>query len=404
MERLTGVVRAYDWGRLDALAELLGYEPPGHPEAEYWLGAHPTAPSALGEDRRPLDAVIGGDPAALLGPMVAERFGEFPFLLKILAAERPLSVQAHPSPHQAEAGFAREEAVGPARDAFERNYRDANHKPELICAVTTFEAKCGFGELPATRRLLDRFGPVLADIAARLDGPGEAAGRRDVVSHLLHLPPAEAARLADATVDKAAELLAEMPADGTRPFGPELEWTVRIGRTFPGDIGVVVALLLNHVVLEPGQALFLPAGNLHAYLHGVGVEVMANSDNVLRAGLTSKHIDVDELLAVVDWAAAPIPVQRPGSAVHTYEVPVPEFALTRLDAGAGTIDGTLCSPVGPEVVLVVGGAVTLVTDGCRLDLDRGQAAFVAASDGPYRIVDRAPGRTLAWRATVGAVC
>jgi mannose-6-phosphate isomerase len=405
MERLDGIIRDYDWGHPRALAELLGHDPPGHAEAEYWLGAHPSAPATLGTDRRPLDRELDRRPGPLLGAAVADRFGGLPFLLKILAAERPLSIQAHPSSAQAEAGFEREDAAGVPRDARHRNYRDPNHKPELICALTPFEAKCGFRELEATRRLLELFGPELAEVAGWLEGPGPDADRlRDVVARLLHLPAAEAAELAGSTVVRAVALATGPDRPGERqPFAAEIEWTARIGRAFPGDVGVVVALLLNHLVLEPGEALFLPAGNLHAYLRGVGVELMANSDNVLRGGLTAKHVDVDELLTVVDWVPRPVPVQSPDSSVHRFDVPVPEFGLTRLDGSAGAIDGTSFEPSGPEIVLVTAGAVTLVTSSGRLELDQGQAAFAGPGDGSYRLVDRALGRTLAWRATVGSI-
>lgn len=401
MELLQGVIRDYDWGDERALSEILGHPAPGHPEAEYWLGAHPSAPSVIGSTGATLDKLVVDRPDELLGADVAARFGGLPFLLKILAAAKPLSIQAHPSLAQAEAGFAREDAAGLDRSAPDRNYRDPNHKPELICALTPFEGKCGFRDVATTRELLALLAPVLDPLSGWLDGPTEAEALATAVARLLRLPSSEAGALADATAARAAELLAD---DGSSPavarFEAELAWTVKIGEAFPADIGLVVALLLNHVVLAPGEAIFLPAGNLHAYLRGVGVELMANSDNVLRGGLTPKHVDVDELLSVVSWVPSAAPVQRPEGAIHRFEVPVPEFGLVRLDASAGSIEIDI-EPCGPEIVLVTDGAVSLEAGGDRLDVDAGQAAFVGPGDGRVRLSDRAPGRTRAWRATTG---
>lgn len=395
MDRLTGVIQPYDWGDPDALAAILRHDPPGHPEAEYWLGSHPGGPGLLGPDRIQLDRAIDQRPEHLLGPVVAERFGGLPFLVKILAAAKPLSIQAHPSATQAAAGFAREERDGPDRDAPSRSYRDPNHKPEILCALTPFEARCGFRDPAATAEVLTTLGAPLRPVAERLAADGPA----DTAAALLRLDRGQARSLAAATVAAATELLA-----GDGPSGSlraEMESTVEVGRAFPGDVGVVVALLLNHLRLEPGQALFLAAGNLHAYLGGVGIEVMANSDNVLRGGLTAKHIDVDELDAVVDRRWGAIEVLCPEGPVHTFRPPVPEFALTRLDSAAGPIDGLTWEPVGPEVVLVTSGSVELSTATGSLALAGGEAGFITPPDGPYRMVDRGPGATMAWRIAVG---
>ena len=411
MDRLRGVVKDYDWGDDRALADLLGHAPPGRPEAEYWLGTHPGGPAVLiGADggERSLDVVVGRDPEATLGPAVRARFGDLPFLLKVLAAARPLSIQAHPDLERARAGFAEEEERGIDRAAPGRNYRDPNHKPELICALTRFEAKCGFRPLADSRRLVGLLADELGDgrldrLAGWLDGDGPAEQvLRATVARLLRLPPPDAADLA-AAVAAAAARAARSPGSALlADHGPEVAWTARIAEAFPGDVGVVVAWLLNHVVLAPGEALFLAAGNLHSYLSGVGVELMANSDNVLRGGLTSKHVDVEELLRVVDWRPGPAPVQVPAGPAHRYDVPVPEFALQRLDSSAGPIPGEALRPIGPELILVTAGSVGLRAPGRpELVIDAGGAAFVAHADGPYRLDDRAPGRTLAWRASVG---
>ncbi len=403
MERLRGVVRAYDWGQTSAIAELLGHEPPGHPEAEYWLGAHPSGPSVLSVSDRSLDRLVADRGPAVLGPVVHERFHELPFLLKVLAADRPLSIQAHPNAAQARAGFSREEAAGLGRSAPERSYRDDKHKPELICAITPFEAKCGFRPLAGTRQLIALFGPALRPVADRLSPPtsaeSDAAVLAGVVEWLLRLSPVDAAVLAGAAADRARELLAG--ADGPPAFRSELVWTVRIAEAFPGDIGTVVTLLLNHLSLAPGQAVFLGAGDLHSYLQGVGVELMANSDNVLRGGLTSKHIDVDELLAIIDCRPRAVAVQTPTAAVHRFDTPVPEFGLTRFDSSVGTLGPLSCNVAGPEILLVTAGRLAVECGERILRIGSGEAVFIPYDDHDYHLTDLAPGRTLAWRATVG---
>ncbi|MEM9565251.1 MAG: mannose-6-phosphate isomerase, class I [Actinomycetota bacterium] len=406
MERLAGVIRDYDWGDFDALAGILGHEPPGHPEAEYWLGAHPGAPSGLVSGGT-LDAAIAAAPGELLGPSVSERFGQLPYLVKILAAGKPLSIQTHPSLDQAKVGWAREEAAGVAVSAPDRNYRDDNHKPELICALTPFEARCGFREPARTDEVLARLGPELDDVRRELAANGPAA----TTAWLLRLPAERGRALATAAAAGAAAAAGgqDERSEPASAVATELASVVEVERAFPGDVGVVVALLLNHVVLDPGEALFLRAGTLHAYLRGVGVEVMANSDNVIRGGLTPKHIDVEELLAIVDDAVGPAPVQAPGGPIHTYTSPIPEFQVTRIDStgAAAQPDGASIEPIelasgGPEVVLVTAGSATLTSrSGDRLDLTTGDAAFVGASDGPGTLTVGQPGSSQIWRVTVG---
>lgn len=411
MHRLVGSIQPYAWGDRRAIAAIQGREPSGEPEAELWLGAHPVAPSRLDDTGRTLLDAVDADPTTVLGPVVADRFGRLPFLLKILAAAEPLSIQAHPSLDRARAGFEREQANGVAWDAPERTYRDDNHKPEIICALTRFEAKCGFRDLPATLCLLD----ALAAASAPAEGgrPGDLETltgilrggtdpRRavsDGLAWLLRLHPAEAEAVVADAARGAERLLARPLAAELAPFRSDLAWVDRLRAHYPGDAGVVVALLLNHVVLEPGEALFLEAGNLHSYLRGTGVELMANSDNVVRGGLTPKHVDVDELCAVVDTTPAAAPVQRPSGPVHTYATPVPDMSLTRL-ADSARAEFT---PTGPEIVLVTAetGALGALAGGAPVTLGAGQAAFVAGTEGRYRVEVAEGG--VAWRATVGSL-
>ncbi len=389
--RLEPAVQRYAWGDPSAIPALLGVAADGSPQAELWMGAHPLAPSLA--DGRPLDERISDDLRSALGSPVVERFGHLPLLLKVLAASEPLSIQVHPSLEQARAGFAREESLGIERSAPERTYKDPNHKPELICALTTFEALCGFRPVAETLRLLDHLGcEALEPLGVRLSGSeDEADALRSGIRWLFDLDRGDIDDLVAAVVAgvDAAAVAPTVSGDG---FTSEFQACRTIARSFPGDIGVVVALLLNHLVLQPGQAIFLGPGIVHAYLRGVGVEVMANSDNVVRGGLTAKHIDVAELLDIIDTRpTAPI-VQTARSGVHRFDAPVPEFALTRLDVE----HDTRFMVRGPAIVLVTSGEVELDRLGA---LSQGQSAFVAAADGPLALVAE-PG-TLAWVAGPG---
>jgi mannose-6-phosphate isomerase len=380
VDRLDNVVQRYAWGDRRAIWELLGVDPPGEPAAELWMGAHPVAPSHLVGAGLGLDVAIARDPTAALGPIVAQRFdGHLPFLFKVLAAAGALSLQAHPTLERARAGYRKEEAAGiPVGDP-RRTYRDPNHKPELICALTPFEARCGFRDVAGSLDLLDELATSALDPLRRcLAAPRPAAEvLAEALRWLLSRPAAEARPLVEA-VAAAAE------GPGSGRFTAERAWTGRLAAQHPGDPGVVVALLLNHVELEPGEALFLGAGNLHCYLSGVGVEVMANSDNVVRGGLTSKHVDLDELLAVVDPTPVPVERQRPIGPVHTYRSPVPEFELTRLELSDEPVERA----PGPRLVLVVEGSARLDAGGDRLELRAGGSAWVPAADGPLSVSGR----------------
>nr|WP_205861317.1 mannose-6-phosphate isomerase, class I [Planosporangium flavigriseum] len=363
---LENPIRGYAWGSRTALAALQGRSAPTRePEAELWIGAHPDSPSAVGGT--PLTEVIAGDPAGVLGAGPVARFGErLPFLLKVLAAAEPLSLQAHPTEEQAAAGFAAEEAAGKPREAADRNYRDPHHKPELLVALEPFEALSGFRAPAATANLLAGLEVAgLAPTIAALRGADPGAALRHAVTGLMELGGAERKALVE-----------DIVAAARGRSGYEL--AVALGERYPGDIGVVVALLLNQVRLAPGEAIWLPAGNLHAYLRGTGVEIMAASDNVLRGGLTPKHVDVPELLRVLRFEVLADPVVRPrevAPGLVSWPVPVDEFVLHRadLDGGEVTLPGH-----GPRVVLCLRGEVRVDDGAGELVLTGGQAAFGAA--------------------------
>jgi len=384
MELLGGVIRHYDWGSLTSIPELVGLPATGEPWAELWLGAHPSAPSSVGGRHQPLDELVAADPVASLGRRVAERFGSLPFLLKVLAAAAPLSLQAHPSIAQAEAGFTREDSEGIALGAANRSFKDRLHKPELICALTEFEALCGFRDPSSTLGILATIGTDALDtVRSRLEADPGPEGLSELFRYLLLLGPAEGAALVEPVVAACRE-------DGPDTGVAERAMVAELGARYPGDAGVVTALLLNLVTLQPGEALFLGSGRLHAYLKGTGVEIMANSDNVLRGGLTSKHIDVGTLLEVVDPTPSRPVVQRPAlvGGVATYEAPVPEFSLSRIE-----VDGDAAAVEGPAILLCTAGAVDV---GSRT-LERGAAGWIAAEDPPQDL----SGRGTVFRAGVG---
>ncbi|MEU5525361.1 mannose-6-phosphate isomerase, class I [Micromonospora chersina] len=381
MELLQGRIRDYAWGSRTAIAELQGRPvPSAGPEAELWLGAHPGAPATVDRDGNPvsLTELLVGEPEHWLGERLVGRFGtRLPFLLKVLAADAPLSLQAHPDAEQARAGYA--------ADTGRVNYVDPYHKPELLVALSEFEALCGFRDPAESAAAIAAFGvPALEPVVAALrTGP---EGLREAVRLLLSWPEAERAGL-------VADVLAAEAA------GPEAELARALAVDYPADPGVVVALLLHHVRLAPGEAIWMPAGNLHAYLRGTGVEIMAASDNVLRGGLTPKRVDVDELLRVLRFEVLDEPVVRPeqvAPGVVTWLVPVDDFALHRVEVTAGGPGARLDVP-GPRVVLCRAGEVTVADGVGTVTLAAGQAAIGTAAGGPLVL----GGAGLAFVATSG---
>ncbi|MEU5438823.1 mannose-6-phosphate isomerase, class I [Streptomyces sp. NPDC020719] len=371
MDRLANTVRPYAWGSTTLIPELLGTAPTGEPQAEMWMGAHPGAPSRVdrGAGEVPLSDVIAADPAAELGDAAVAKFGpRLPFLLKVLAAGAPLSLQVHPNLGQAQRGYAAEESAGVPLDAPHRNYKDANHKPELICALTTFEGLCGFRAPQESADLLAALDvDSLKPFVDLLRAHPEDAALREVLTAVLTADPQEMA----ATVTEAAAACARLGGDTYGAY-------VSLAHHFPGDPGVIAAMLLNYVRLQPGEALFLGAGVPHAYLSGMGVEIMANSDNVLRCGLTPKHVDVPELLRVVRFEAADPGVLRPEASVigeEVYETPIDEFRLSRLVRAQGAAPTDLTASTA-QIVLCTAGAVRIGD----VRLTPGGSAFVPAGE------------------------
>ncbi|GGU97028.1 mannose-6-phosphate isomerase, class I [Streptomyces litmocidini] len=394
MDLLSNTVQPYAWGSRTAIPRLMGTPPTGEPQAELWMGAHPAAPSRVDRGRGPLplDRVLRSDPATELGTPALRRFGpRLPFLLKLLAADAPLSLQVHPDPAQAEAGFALENALGVPLDAPHRTYRDPHHKPEMIVALTPFQGLCGFRSPRQCADLLDALAvPALRPHAEVLRTRPEEAALAEVFAAFLSPPEG---LLGDVTAAVAAV------AAHVGPHQEDLVRYAEVARAHPGDPGLLAALMLRRVELRPGESLFLGAGVPHAYLSGLGVEIMANSDNVLRCGLTSKHVDAAELLRVVRFTAPPGRVLTPGERAgeEIYPVPVDDFRLSRFRLGGAERPRPL--PAGaPQIVLCVEGAARLTSaaTGDTLRIGPGRSLYVPAAEA----VSLA-GEGVVFRATVG---
>lgn len=379
MELLTGSLRNYSWGSRELMAGLRGEQVPSErPEAELWFGAHPAGSAFVGET--PLVDIIAAAPERELGQRVVEQFGtRLPFLLKLLAAGEPLSLQAHPSLEQAQEGFARENEQGVPLTADHRNYKDDNHKPELIVALTEFEAMAGFRPLQETMELLaDLDCPELDRYLAMVEDPAanEESDLRALFTTWITIPASSRESLIDALVASAqaavtAGQLADWKLEALRNI-------IDLNDRYPQDVGVLGALLLNKFTLQPGEALYLDAGQLHAYVKGLGVEIMANSDNVLRGGLTPKHVDVPELVRVLKFNSLGNPKVTPVEAGEwsVYPTPIDEFRLstTTVSTNAEVNSG------GPAILLNVQGTVSLTCGDRSLELTPGTAAWIAASD------------------------
>ncbi|MBX3099066.1 MAG: mannose-6-phosphate isomerase, class I [Salinibacterium sp.] len=347
---ITNSPRDYAWGSRGEISALLGLEASGAIEAELWLGAHPGSPSRIVGSEETLIDVVGG---------------RLPFLLKVLAAGSALSLQAHPTAEQARAGFARENAAGIALDAPNRNYKDEYPKPELIYALSDeFDALCGFRSAASIRAVIDTLAPApaLSDWRDRLSTD---AAIRDVFEWLITRGDG---------VDELVSTVVAL-ADGSTP---ELETAASLARDYPGDPGIVISLMLNRVTLTKGQVLSLPAGNVHAYLRGVGIELMTSSDNVLRGGLTPKHVDVGELLAVLDFRPVEVPYlvpKTPSSGVNVFRPEVPDFVLVTIE-DEGSYELT-----GPGIALCTDGDLEIVGRGAAYNLSRGDAVYITPDEG-----------------------
>ena len=358
--KITNSARDYAWGSSTLIPDYFGIQATGRPMAEIWFGTHEGSPARLVDENRTLAAALEGK--------------QLPYLLKILAADSPLSIQAHPNSAQAAEGFARENAAGIGIHAADRNYKDDRHKPEMIVALTEFEALCGFKSEKQIRNLLE----------SMLDPTDVSAGLTAIVNHWLDLfnGPDGLQKLFVDITNRRGNLdgvTAELTQQAN--LSAQFELAARLNLLYPGDPGVIIALLMNHVWLEPGEALFLPAGNIHAYLSGLGVEVMAASDNVLRGGLTPKHIDVAELERVLTFSPTEVELVKTrdlAQGLVEFETPIDDFILYRADLSGGVVLADLNVP-GASIILCTAGELAVSNSiEERVVLQRGEAAFIGA--------------------------
>jgi mannose-6-phosphate isomerase len=394
---LDNTIQKYSWGDKRFMPEFLGRDNPGNePWAELWMGAHPKAPSiALCPDgsRLQLDKLIEADPSGMLGGNTVEHFeGRLPFLFKILSAGMPLSIQAHPSRLKAQRGYAKEQEAGIPLDAPERNYRDANHKPETVVALTRFDGVCGFRPLDEIiENIKLAAGTRWRNYAGRLAADPGRLELSVLFYNMVSMKDQDKARVLHATRLRGERIVQEEPPNSSRAvtFG----WILRLMDEYPGDIGALAPLLLNLFTLEPGQALFLAAGEPHAYLGGLAAEIMANSDNVLRGGLTSKHIDIPELISVLNFDSHPIDVleaQPEPDGFSSYPVRCDDFMISRARP-EGTIMVTGRLPV-PEILLCTDGTLEIAVPPTArgqgeqaVVIRKGESLFIPASETAYRI-------------------
>lgn len=378
MRSLTGIVKNYAWGSNTAIPAILGTAPDESPQAEYWLGAHASAPAKV--DGTTLDKLLVASPGLLGDPVRKEFDGKLPFLLKILAADRPLSLQAHPSAEQAEAGFASEEARGIPVDDPERTFKDTWPKPEVLVALSPFEALAGFRDPKLTVKLFDELQPrePLEPLIGPLRHRSAEAGLAEVFLECLCPDDVHKAMV-------NGVLAAALPhAEDKSELGDFARLALRLDEFYPSDPSILAALLLNHLTLRPGQGLHVPAHVLHAYVQGTGIEVMANSDNVVRGGLTNKHIDVKALVELLDFSPSSPQIITPtpvGGGLARYETPDPQFALWRAELSP---DRTVRLPAEhmARILLMIEGHVTVMdAQGApKAELVQGQAGFFDASE------------------------
>ncbi len=392
---LKNTIQEYAWGSHTAIPELLGNDSPAStPQAELWMGAHPKASSMIkcdGEWRSLLE-LIAENPQGILGGKVAEKFeSRLPYLFKVLAAAKPLSIQAHPSLVQAKEGFERENRLGIPLDAFNRNYKDDNHKPECICALTFLWALNGFRKISDIISLMDRICPQgLKKELERLRRQPDSNGLKKFFQAMMTLEREPQRQIIDDAIKNAEKVKDEDKA---------YQWMIDLHEEYPADVGVFSPIILNLICLEPGQAMFLPAGELHAYLDGVGIELMANSDNVLRGGLTPKHVDVKELLKILNFKQREVKIlttEKVNPCERRYESFAEEFVLSVITVNSDTgyyspgercVEILLCTDgkavitdfaINNSVVINKGGSIIIPANVERYSIE-GNAVFYKAS-------------------------
>ena len=378
---LQNSIKNYEWGSHNMLSNVLGFEnPKNETQAELWMGVHERGMSMAqdGKGAVPLDQLIRRDPVAMLGEKAAKDFGNLPFLFKVLAAEKALSIQAHPNKSQAEEGFARENKQGIPIAAAHRNYRDSNHKPEVTCALSEeFWAMCGFRPVAEIanefKKLNNSFFNQILDAMQKHDD--ESAQLKEFFTGAMQLREGKMEHIIEDTVHYAQH-----------QQGVRYEWIQKFYEMYGTDAGVLSPLYLNIFCLKKGQAVYLPAGELHAYLHGMAVELMANSDNVLRGGLTPKHVDVEELTHVLTFKSSKPNILEAQGPDGAYKTPSSEFEMHRVELGP---DYMINGGNPAQIILCTQGRITLETiagnpnDSQRIVIQRGESVFMPYHAGGY---------------------
>jgi len=364
--KITNQARDYAWGSKTLISDYFGIPATGQPMAEIWFGTHDGSPASLADGSAILTQKIGR---------------QLPFLMKILAADSPLSIQAHPNSAQAEAGFERENAQGISLTSTKRNYKDDRHKPELVVALTDFEALAGF-------KPLDEIQQLFADLS---EHPGVSTGFRTMSANWLALLlEADGLKKLFASISNSKSNLDGFNAELASLADGEAQFALaeRLNLLYPGDCGVVLSLLLNHIYLEPGEALFLDAGKPHAYIQGLAIEVMASSDNVLRGGLTQKNVDLPELEKVISYEAEEQETILPreiSKGLFHYPCAAEDFLVYRAELSGSVVMADLNLP-GESIVLCTAGEVAISNSiDEREVLRRGEAAYIAADSSRFTL-------------------
>lgn len=383
MKLLAGYPKGYAWGSPTRIPEFLGEAGDGRPQAELWFGAHSLGSARLQDTDLSLEQAIGRDPTSLLGHPTMFTFGEhLPFLVKLIAPAAPLSLQVHPGKAQAQAGFLGENARGVAPDSYRRVYKDPNHKPELVFALSEFEALIGFAVRTQIRHRLEGLDCALASRLSRRLTLAAGRGLKPVVSWILDPDdgpvPQDLAQFRNACAKRVET--------GASPCEALDRTIVNLYDAYPGDPGVLFAFTMNHLHLQPGEAVFIPPGTVHSYQQGFALEVLANSDNVIRAGFTSKFQAAAELLEVAHFEPHPpmrLAPEHPGAGVDRFWAPVEDFVLTvyQLPASQQEARPVALPTSGPRIALCLEGQASLQTRSQQLELHKGQAAFIADCEG-----------------------
>jgi mannose-6-phosphate isomerase len=390
--KMKNLIQDYAWGSINAIPELLGYgNEENHPQAELWMGSHRRGTSQLitSNGDIPLSEFINQNVSAILGEKISAAYGDLPFLFKVLAAGSPLSIQVHPDKDQAEKGFQKENALSIPLDAYNRNYKDDNHKPEIMCAITDFWAMRGFRTMDS---IISNFEEVdlncFKEEVNTFSRNRTSTGLKVFFSAIMSLEG-----------EKKRIFINELVEHSKALEGDAYEWVLRLYKTYPEDAAIAGPLYLNLVKLKPGQALYLAAGELHAYLDGLGMELMASSDNVLRGGLTPKFIDREELKSILNFSGADpeiLTAHPEGEGLSTYSTPSEEFKLSRIDL-KGSNEFVLNEGNGVQILFVSEGIVRFLSEkGDELTARKGESVFIPFDAGKWVLT----GQAVLFRASV----